>query len=223
MTGAPAQAHDLAVGQSRVSADGGAVRWELAVPHRQLALRLSALRDAEGEGEGDEGDAATAVRRELRTARGAVEKFVLDGLDVAANGVACAGTLRDVDAVDWRGQVFAVLDLVFSCRIADDAASFFELDYALFFDEHSRAGHVAQANAVDYNLGGAQGRVVLEPGSRRLVVGEPPGGVPPVIVGLGLAALAAFVGGGLRSWRRRLGAELGRTARPGPGTGPGRR
>lgn len=182
VTAAPARAHDVAIGQSHVTQEGGVVRYELALDYEQLRIRVPQI------GGGGVVDPVAA----LEAAQPRIGAYVLPRLEIAADGTACEGSLEDTGTAVHRDELFAVLTLAYRCEVE---ATHLALRYRVFFDEHSRARHTAHANLVDYRLTGQEGRFVFEPAVPLLEVGEPagPARTAPVVVASASGALGVLV------------------------------
>lgn len=169
LSAGPAWAHTVAVGQSKIGQDGDLVRYELAIDYDELIKRLepdrlpTELPDDTTDGErlvalrGSEQQLATYVGQRVRVVRGGVE---------------CGNTLEGLDVVRHQAEVYAVMTLAYQCpRPHSVVPAAFEVQYDLFFDAVSIADRAAHSNIVDYQLGGATGRFVFQPGDQRLVAG----------------------------------------------------
>lgn len=161
----PVAAHAVSVGQSKISDVGGVVRYELAVDYDELAQRVRL--GAPGTRRPG-ARAPTDAQREaaLREAKPRLQSYVGARVRVLLDGAPCTDTLQTVEAVRFRGEVFAVLSSAYRCP--GPAGGPYAVHYDLFFDRLSAGQRHAHANVADYRLGGASGRVVFEPGNQVL-------------------------------------------------------
>jgi hypothetical protein len=166
----PAWSHSVVFGQSKIQQQGGVVRYELAVNYDELAKRIT-LQTA-GHSEGPPRAATDADREKaLHDAQEGLESYLGSHVRIVVDGRGCKPTLKNSDVLRYGGELFAVMSLAYRCPGSPTGP--YEVHYDLFFDSGSANEMTSHANLVDYELAGAVGRFVFEPGTERLTVSEP--------------------------------------------------
>jgi hypothetical protein len=158
---APAAGHVRSTtGYSVVRAEGGEVHFRLSLEY-ELLVRAVGL-----------GPAALAATDD-RSRRAALDHELLASylesrVDVFLDEVACEPRLAGVGVADRQGRPYASLELRYGCP--GSPAGAYRVDYRVFAESDGVVDdHV---NVVDYALGGASGRVVLDAGHRSFVAGD---------------------------------------------------
>lgn len=165
----PAQAHGVAIGQSKIRQDGNVVHYELAVNYDQLAKRVS-LADTGASGSPPPELTDTQRQTALHEHKEDLAAYIGSHVRVFVDSAACTSTLETVEVLRHRRELFAVIALGYHCPATSGA---YTVHYDLFFDSKSATESVSQVNVADYELGGAAGRIVFEPGNQRLNAGGP--------------------------------------------------
>lgn len=171
LTAAPAAAHAVSIGQSKVRATGPAVTYE-------LALELDVLTEAVGL---DPAGASTPADQTvlLERSRQALGRYLARGLRVQRAGAACTPLLGEVVAEPFRGKTYALLTTGFTCPRSSGALT---VDYELLREQPG-----SHTNVADWVVDGRTGRIVFDSDERRLTVGqerEPERGDGFVVLGL---------------------------------------
>lgn len=205
----PAAAHTVTIGQSKIRQHGALVRYELAVSYDELAKRVDLGAGVPLGVRAVSDDTARA--QALRDAADAVTSFLVAQVRVAADGDACRGDLDELDVVRHSHHLYAIATLTYRCASA--AARSYEVVHELLFDALADAERASHANVADVELGAASGRVLFQPGSRRLVTRDDElvftatAPAPPAsglaAGGAGVVGVAALVAGVAVSRRRR--------------------
>ncbi|MDQ3611318.1 MAG: HupE/UreJ family protein, partial [Actinomycetota bacterium] len=160
---APASAHGVSLGQSKIRQDGAVVRYELAVAYDELSRRLET-------GAAAPGTLTDAERKAtLLDRRAQLADYLGRDVRVRLGGAACAHRLEEIDVERFEGQVFALLSSAYLCP--ERPAGGVEVEYDLFFDALSEAERSSHANVADYDLGGETGRFVFERDEQRFAAG----------------------------------------------------
>jgi hypothetical protein len=148
---APAAGHVRATtGYSVIRAEGGEVHFQLSLEHELLA-RAAGL-----------GPAPLSVTDQR------LVSYLESRVDVFLDEVACEPRLAGVAVADRQGLPYARLELRYGCP--GSPAGAYRVDYRVFAESDGVVDdHV---NIVDYALGGASGRVVLDAGHRSFVAGD---------------------------------------------------
>lgn len=158
---APAWAHGVSLGQSKIQQEGGDVRYELAVEYEELAKRVG-LASAPS-------DTADARREDaLRERREALSAHLERQVRVLQGGESCSARLDTIEVEPFQDKSYAILSSVYRCS----GTGAFEVRYDLLLDPLAEAERSSHANIADYDLGGQTGRFVFEPGRQVLAVGR---------------------------------------------------
>lgn len=169
---APALAHvRTSDGWSQLRSDADRVDYELGLEYEILARAIgmgTAAIDAPDDG---------SRRAELARHHELIEDYLTGRVLVFVDEVQCVLTL---DGSDVRQQPatdanvedvpYAVLDLTYDCHGATSGR--YVVDYSVFSGAGSDAVVDDHTTAVDYDLGGERGRVVLDRGNPRFSTGE---------------------------------------------------
>lgn len=147
-------------GYSVVRTEGGEVRYQLSLEYELLA-RAAGL--------GPAALAATDDRSRQAALDGEpLSSYLESRVDVFLDEVACEPRLADVGVEDRQGLPYARLELRYACP--GSPAGVYRIEYRVFAEPDGVVDdHV---NVVDYALGGARGRAVLDAGHRSLVAGD---------------------------------------------------
>jgi hypothetical protein len=155
-----AQAHVRStIGFSEITQEDGSVYFELSLEYELMAGAV---------GLGEEALAATAEGDRIAALEGSKDRigdYLVPNIALSLDGVACEGTLTRIDVEEIQGLPYATFMLTYECL--GSASGPYELSYGVFadsiVDEH--------INVVDYRLGDAEGRSILDDAHRHLVVG----------------------------------------------------
>jgi HupE / UreJ protein len=161
----PAGAHVRSTtGYSEVrSIDDGTVRYELSLEYELLA-RATGLEE-QAEDAPDDRDRAVV----LDDGRAVVGEYLESRVGVFLDGASCLPELADT-AIEHRQDVaYAHLTLLYACPGSSSSGSY-RIDYDVFSDGDAVVDD--HTNIVDYDLGDARGRVVLDAGHRSFTAGS---------------------------------------------------
>jgi hydrogenase/urease accessory protein HupE len=161
----PASAHVTdSVGYSTVRQEGKRVIYHLSLEYAILAKAVDL---------GPQGPVADADLHDtqrlaaLRSAQANLSHYLQERIAVSLDGAACEFGLRD-SAVSVRDQdLYADLELLFTCSAA---AGSHRLHYRVFAPEEAVVDD--HRNVVEYRFGPHQGRTVFDSGRHELAVGE---------------------------------------------------
>ncbi len=159
---APASAHAVSLGQSKIRQDGAVVHYELAVTYADLVTRISA---APTPGEVPD---ASGARTALLALRAELTSYLDDGVRVSRDGRSCAARLDTVEVRPFHGTLYAVLASTYRCA---GTAGAVKVTYNLFFDARSEAESSSHSNVTDYDIAGKKGRFVFERDAQTLSAG----------------------------------------------------
>ncbi len=158
----PALAHVReSTGYSTVHSEGAHVAYTLSLEYELLARAVDLGPEA-GSALSD-----SARREALQNARPALGAYLAERLTVSVDGARCAPALTGNSTEEHDGAAYARLDLDFGCPGEDG-------EYRIHYDVFSPTDAVVDGhtNIVDYSLGEARGREVLDAGHREFVAGS---------------------------------------------------
>lgn len=160
-----ATAHvESSVGYSRIHAEHGEIRYRLDLEYDYLAravgLGPDALNAADDRARGDA----------LGAGRDVVEEYIGEQVVIFLDGAGCDAGLEHTYVEQRDGTPYAVLDLTYDCH--GSPTGVYRMDYSVFSGAGTDAVVDDHTNIVDYELGGEQGRVVLDAGHRSFTTGE---------------------------------------------------
>jgi hypothetical protein len=162
-----ASAHDVTFGQSKILQEGEVVHYDLAVEYGVFAALVA---ETDGSDLWPLTEPDPDLEQALHDRNEVVEEVVLSHVKVFLDDVECGGMVRGIELSRFRGSLYVLMSLTYECPRSPSGS--YEVHYDLFFDPSSVGRGHAHANIADYSLGGTEGRIVFEPGRRRLVTGQ---------------------------------------------------
>lgn len=158
----PASAHvrDTA-GYSTIHAEGKEVSYSLSLEYEILAKAVK-LESAKPGVDGEPGRQSA-----LDAAHADLEKYLFDRVAIYLDGVACQPRLDDASTAMRDSTPYAKLNLIYLCSGTSGR-------YQLQYDVFSGAEAIADdhTNIVDYQLGGREGRTVMDSSHTNFSVGD---------------------------------------------------
>jgi len=148
-------------GSSTIRGDGQNIHYTLSLEYNVLAKAVDI-----GPRSLDAADDSQR-QRALESGKAELEKYLDQRVVIFLDGAACEPRLTGISVERREGTTYAQLELVYSCPGSSGA---YQLKYEVFSDTDGVADD--HKNIVDYQLGGENGRTVLDGSHRELVLGE---------------------------------------------------